>query len=63
MPRMTEVEAEKQQGCWLEGSRGWTASGLLVRMAGNWGMPLDDDDHAIVTAYLDRSDSVVFLTV
>lgn len=56
MPRMTEEEARKQHGCWLEGSRGWRASGLLVRMAGNWGMPLDDDDHAIVTAYLNGSE-------
>lgn len=52
--RMSPAEAEKQQGCWLEGSRGWTASGELVNIADRHGMPLDDDDRAVVEAYLDE---------
>ncbi len=52
--RMSPAEAEKAQGCWLEGSRGWTASGELVNIAAHQGMPLSDDDRALVDAYLGR---------
>jgi hypothetical protein len=62
MARMTVAEVRKQHGCWLEGSRGWTASGLLVRMAANWGMPLDADDRDIITAYLNGHETVALRT-
>jgi hypothetical protein len=56
--RLTIEQAAKQAGCWLEGSRGWAASGELVNIAARHGMPLDDDDKALVAAYLARQESV-----
>lgn len=47
---ITKVTAD-QAGCWLEGSRGWYASSALVRIAESLGMPLDDDDNALLDAY------------
>lgn len=52
MPRMTEQEAQKAHGCWLEGHRGWRASGDVVHIAYGYGMPLDEDDSALLDAYL-----------
>lgn len=49
---MSPEEAASKAGCWLEGSRGWTAPGYLVAMAQERGMPLDDDDRLIVETYL-----------
>lgn len=60
--RMTTEEAEKARGCWLEGSRGWTASGELVNIADHHGMPLDDDDRAIVGHYLARGEDDLTLS-
>jgi hypothetical protein len=56
------TEPEKFRGCWLEGHRGWTASGHLVDIAESYGMPLDDDDRAIVAAYLASAESVTLST-
>lgn len=58
MARMTPAEAEKSQGCWLEGHRGWSASGELVNIAHHHGMPLDAYDREVVTAYL-RGDETI----
>ena len=60
--RFSEAQAEAARGCWLEGHRGWTASGALVEIAESHGMPLDADDRAIVTAYLDSAASVTLST-
>lgn len=50
--RMTPEQADKERGCWVEGSRGWTAPGVLIDKAAGWGFPLDDDDRALVDHYL-----------
>jgi hypothetical protein len=49
---ITTEYAEAHSGCWLEGSRGWTAPGLLVAMAEERGMPLDDDDRKVLEVYM-----------
>ncbi|HEX5522805.1 MAG TPA: hypothetical protein VFX53_05125 [Pedococcus sp.] len=56
--RMSPEDAAEQAGCWLEGSRGWTASGELVNIAARHGMPLSLDDRAVVDAYLARADAI-----
>lgn len=43
-------ETAASAGCWLEGSRGWTAIPMLVRIAEGYGFPMDDDDEKIVSA-------------
>lgn len=53
---------EKSRGCWLEGSRGWRASGHLVEIAESHGMRLSKDDRAILAAYLDSADSITLST-
>jgi hypothetical protein len=58
MSRMSVKDAEKRRGCWLDGHRGWTASGELVNIAAHHGMKLDADDRAIVDAYLSSADTV-----
>jgi len=50
--RMTLEVAEQQRGCWVEGSRGWTAPGVMINKAADWGFPLDDNDRALVDHYL-----------
>src|SRR6478672_5840546 len=61
MPRMTEQEARERQGCWLEGSRGWRATGTLVNIAAGCGMELDADDRLLLATYLDdeRDEDVI----
>jgi hypothetical protein len=56
------TEPETFRGCWIEGHRGWTASGYLVEIAQSHGMPLDADDKSIVAAYLTGMDSPITLT-
>ena len=48
---MTERVTAAEAGCWLEGSRGWTASATLVRIAWDHGMPHDEDDERFIGAY------------
>ena len=56
--RISVADASSKQGCWLEGSRGWTAIGALVNIAVANGMSLDADGQTIVDAYLSQADTV-----
>ena len=48
----TAIKATADEaGCWLEGSRGWYAKATLVRIASARGMPLSEDDYALLDAY------------
>jgi len=49
-PTITKATAA-DAGCWLEGSRGWYATPMLIRIAWERGMPHDGDDVEIVDAY------------
>jgi hypothetical protein len=47
-------------GCWLEGSRGWRISGDMVERAGLHGFRLDANDRKVLEAF-DESADVVYL--
>lgn len=50
---MTEITraTPADAGCWIEGSRGWTGSAVLVRKAQGWGMPLNVSSERFLAAY------------
>ena len=60
--RMDVREAVSQQGCWIDGSRGWRAAARLVEIAQAWGMRLDEDDRSILGAYLASEDQLILST-
>lgn len=49
--RLTEAQAHRARGCWVDGSRGWYAMSLVVDAALARGMVLGEDDTAILVAY------------
>lgn len=54
LTRLTLEEAQAQQGCWIEGSRGWTANVYLIKIARDLGMELGTDDAVVLLAYQTR---------
>jgi hypothetical protein len=62
MSKMSVSEAKLYQGCWLEGSRGWTAIAALIDIAVGYGMELDSDDKAIFVAYCNGQERLILST-
>ena len=60
--RMDSRAAAAERGCWIEGSRGWTGSARLVELAQMWGMPPDEDDRSILSAYLASQERLILST-
>lgn len=54
-PTVTRVHPNSA-GCWIEGSRGWTAIARLAEIAWQLGFPMDSEDSKRWDAYMAGSD-------
>lgn len=59
MGRLTVAQAQSRQGCWIDGSRGWTADVYLVEIARDLGMEFSPCDAVVLLAYQARVEKIL----